>query len=174
MSKNYFIELSEYHIWANNQMCDWLKHISDEQWNQMVVSSFKSIYETILHMVSAEKTWLERMNKKPNSQMLAVTFKGSKDELIETWKEISDGYQKFVTAMSEDQFPQTLNYKNSKGIEFNQPIYQLLVHVFNHTTYHRGQVVTMLRQVGYTDVSSTDMTTFFRLKNEFATQVFSN
>ena len=174
MSKNYFIELSEYHIWANNQVCDWLGHISDDQWNQPVVSSFESIYETILHMASAEKTWLERMNMKPNSQMLAVTFKGSKDELIETWKEISAGYLTFIKAMPEDQFQQILNYKNSKGIEFNQPIYQLLVHVFNHTTYHRGQVVTMLRQVGYTDVSSTDMTTFFRLKNKFATQVFSN
>ena len=114
------------------------------------------------------------MNKKPNSQMLSATSKGSKNELIETWKEISAGYQKFIAAMSEDQFQQILNYKNSKGIEFNQPIYQLLAHVFNHATYHRGQVVTMLRQVGYTDVSSTDMTTFFRLKNEFATRVFNN
>ena len=174
MSKNFFIELSEYHSWANNRVCDWLEHISAEQWNQPVVSSFQSIYETILHMAGAEKTWLERMKKQPNSQMLAATFKGSKDELIEIWKATSAGYQKFIMAMPEDQFQQILNYKNLKGKEFNEPFYQLLAHVFNHATYHRGQVVTMLRQVGYTDFSSTDMTTFFRLKNEFATQVFSN
>ncbi len=104
---------------------------------------------------------------------------GSVEGVIKAKSELYDylmANQKTIFVNDNDplQVKQTLNYKNSKGIEFNQPIYQLLVHVFNHTTYHRGQVVTMLRQVGYTDVSSTDMTTFFRLKNEFATQVFSN
>jgi uncharacterized damage-inducible protein DinB len=174
MSKKYFIELSEFNIWANDRVCSWLDKISDEQWKQPLVSSFNSIYETILHVANAEKTWAERLEKKSNSEMLSTTFKGSKTELLVTWKELSRNFKKLIEEMPEDQFQQKLLYKNSKGIEYNEPYYQLLAHVFNHSTYHRGQVVTMLRQVGFTDVNSTDMTTYFRIKNEFPTQVFSN
>lgn len=162
MSKEYFIELSEYHVWANNRVCDWLDKISEEQWNQTVVSSFNSIYETILHVAAAEKIWVERLQKNSNSEMLTKTFSGSKEELLKTWKEISISFKKLIEGMPEDLFQQKLLFKNTKGIEYNQRYYQLLAHVINHTTYHRGQVVTMLRQVGFTDVNSTDMTTYFR------------
>ncbi|MGN6196602.1 MAG: DinB family protein [Ginsengibacter sp.] len=174
MSKKYFIELSEFNIWANDRVCNWLDKISDEQWEQPLVSSFNSIYETILHVAGAEKVWVERLQKKSNPEMLLATFIGSKAELLETWKDLSLDFKKLIEEMSEDQFQQKLLYKNTKGIEYNQSYYQLLTHVFNHSTYHRGQVVTMLRQVGFTDVNSTDMTTYFRIKNEFPTQVFSN
>lgn len=174
MSKIYFIELSEYHIWANDRVCNWLERISEEQWNQPVVSSFNTLYETILHIAGAEKIWAERLLKNPRPEILGETFHGSKEDLIKTWKEISLSLKRIIEAMPDDQFQQKLLFKNTKGIEYNQPYYQLLAHVINHTTYHRGQVVTMLRQVGFTDVTSTDMTTFFRTKNELSTEMFSN
>lgn len=174
MSKNYFIELSGYHIWANDRVCNWLDEISEEQWNQPLVSSFNSIYETILHITGAEKIWVERLQKHSNPEILTQTFKGSKEDLIKTWKEISLSFKNLIESMPEDQFQQKLLFKNTKGIEYNQPYYQLLAHMINHTTYHRGQVVTMLRQVGFTDVNSTDMTTYFRIKNELPTNVLSN
>jgi len=174
MSKKYFIELSEFNIWANDRVCSWLDKISDEQWKQPLVSSFKSIYETILHVAGAEKVWVERLQKKSKPEMFLGTFTGSKAELLATWKDLSLDFKKLIEEMPEDQFQQNLLYKNTKGIEYNQLYYQLLAHVFNHSTYHRGQVVTMLRQVGFTDVNSTDMTTYFRIKNQFPTEVFSN
>lgn len=174
MSKDYFIELSEFNIWANDGVCNWLDKITDEQWKQPLVSSFNNIYETILHTVASEKIWVERLKGNLNPELLTKTFDGSKQELIELWKGISLSLRKLIEEMPEDLFQQNLLYKNTKGIEYNQPYYQLLAHVFNHSTYHRGQVVTMLRQVGFTDVNSTDMTTYFRMKNEFSTEVFSN
>lgn len=174
MSKKYFTELSEYNIWANDRVCDWLGKISEGQWKQPLVSSFKSIYETVLHMASAEKIWVERLQKKPSHELLSETFNGSKEDLLKTWKEISLSLKKLMEEMPEDQFQQKLLFKNTKGIEYHQSYYQLLAHVINHATYHRGQVVTMLRQVGFTEVNSTDITTFFRIKNELPTQLFSN
>ncbi len=174
MSKKYFTELSEYNIWANDRVCDWLGKISEEQWKQPLVSSFRSIYETILHVASAEKIWVERLQKKTSHELLSETFTGSKEDLLKTWKEISLSLKKLMEEMPEEQFQQKLLFKNTKGIEYHQPYYQLLAHVINHATYHRGQVVTMLRQVGFTEVNSTDITTYFRIKNELPTQMFSN
>lgn len=174
MTKNYCIELSEYHIWANNSVCNWLEKISDEQWKQPVVSSFNSIYETTLHVAAAEKIWVERLKKYSKFEVLSQTFNGSKEDLINVWKEISLGFKRFIEDMPDDLLQEKLLFKNIKGVEHNLPYYQMLAHVVNHSTYHRGQVVTMLRQIGYTDISSIDMTTYFRIKDELPIEMVNN
>ncbi len=174
MTKQYFIELSEYHIWANNTVCIWLDKISDEQLTEHITSSFKSIYETTLHIAAAEKLWVERLKKYSKFETLVQTFHGSKSDLIKIWKEISVSLKKFIEDMPGDLLEQKLLFKNIKGIEHNLPYYQLLAHVINHSTYHRGQLVTMLRQVGFTDMTSIDMTTYFRIKNDLPIEMFTN
>ena len=88
MTKKYFQELAEYNVWANNIVCSWLDQINDEQWNKEIISSFNSIQETVLHIISAEKAWLERFEQKP-VEWLQFTYKGSKEEHIILWKKIS-------------------------------------------------------------------------------------
>jgi uncharacterized damage-inducible protein DinB len=165
MNKEYFIELADYHIWANNIVCTCFDKISDEQWQQHVVSSFKSIYETVLHIAASEKVWVERLKNFPKHELLVNTFNGSKNDLIKIWKDESLNFKRFIEDFNEDKLDEKLAFKNTKGIQHNQPYWQLFAHVVNHTTYHRGQLVTMLRQVGYTDLSSMDMTTYFRTKH---------
>lgn len=174
MTKKYFIELSEYHIWANNNVCTWLERISDEQWKQTVVSSFNSIYETTLHVAAAEKIWVERLKHYTKFELLAQTFSGTNSDLIKTWREISLRFKKFIDDMPDDLLQEKLLFKNIKGVEHDLPYYQILAHIINHSTYHRGQIVTMLRQVGFTDMSSIDMTTYFRIKNDLPHEALMN
>ena len=65
MTKQYFKEIAEYNLWANTIVCGWLEQINDEQWNKEIISSFNSIQETVLHIISAEKAWIERFKKNP-------------------------------------------------------------------------------------------------------------
>ena len=174
MTKKYFTELAEYHVWANSRICTWLEKISDEQWKQPVVSSFNSIYETTLHIAGAEKLWVERLRRYTNFEVLTQTFNGSKADLIKTWKGISLDFKRFIDDMPDDLLQEKLFFKNIKGIEHNLPYYQMLAHVINHSTYHRGQVVTMLRQVGFTELSSIDITTYFRIKNDLPREALRN
>ena len=162
MTKNYFLQLSNYNIWANNIVCAWLEKISDEQWTQHVVSSFNSIQETVLHIIGAENIWLERMRKDENTFWLPSVYKGTKDEHTALLKQTSEGLKNFVENFDENNLQVNLDFKRLNGDAYSMPYYQMLAHVFNHSTYHRGQLVTMLRQVGFTDVGSTDMLGFFR------------
>lgn len=164
MNKQYFIQLADYNIWANNIVCGWLGNISDEQWKQHITSSFNSIYETVLHIAASEKVWVERLKKFTQHELLINTFHGSKEKLIKIWKDESISFEKFIEDFPNDSLNEKLAFKNTKGIPHNQPYWQLFAHIINHTTYHRGQLVTMLREVGYTDLDSTDMTTYFRTK----------
>lgn len=161
MTKQYFIELAGYNIWANNTVCSWLKKISYAQWTEPVVSSFNSIEETALHIASAEKAWVERFRGE-NVVWLQSIFNGSKDEVIEIWQSASSGLKDFISTLDENMLQTNLDFKRLNGEAYSMPFYQLFAHVFNHSSYHRGQLVTMLRQVGFEEVGSTDLLGFYR------------
>ena len=162
MTKDYFIQLADYNIWANNIVHSWFEKITDEQWEQPIVSSFESINATALHIARAETIWLDRLNNSSSPVWPPADFKGSKKETMEVWKTASQNFKSFVENFDESKMQTNLIYKRINGEAFEQPHYQIFSHVFNHSTYHRGQIVTLLRQVGFTDVSSTDMSGFFR------------
>ena len=165
MTKEYFTELAEFNSWANDIVHGWLNQISDEQWSQTVVSSFPSIAETILHLASAERAWYDRFNNGGEPvEWLASVFKGTRTELMGLWKQASLNLKDYISSFEENKLKEELTFRRINGEENTMPYYQMFAHVINHSTFHRGQLVTMLRQAGFTGVSSTDMLGFFRRK----------
>jgi len=152
-------------VWANDIVCSWLEKISGDQWSKEVASSFNSIQETVLHIAAAEHIWFQRMNKEKDHVWLQSGFAGTKDEHMALWKKTSAALKHFVETFDEKDLPANLDFKRLNGDAYSMPYYELLAHVFNHSTYHRGQIVTMLRQVGFTNVESTDLLGFYRNYN---------
>lgn len=163
MTKNYFIDLANYNIWANDIVCSWLEQINAEQWEQPIVSSFNSIQGTVLHLISAEHIWVQRLDKLEKTEWLASTYKGTKEQHIALWKQSSANLKKLLEDFDEDKLRVKFEFKRINGEVNILEYYQSFAHIFNHSTYHRGQVLTMLRQVGFTNVGSTDMLIFYRL-----------
>ncbi len=112
MSVQYFKELAAFNVWANSITCTWLEKINDEQWNKEIVSSFKSIYATVLHVVGAEKAWLERLKKELPIFPLVDSFKGSKHELITLWKNVSADLKLFIDSFDENNCTHILSLKD--------------------------------------------------------------
>ncbi len=162
MTKSFLIEMGKYNKWANDIVFNWLLQITDEQWNKEIISSFNSIIKTTLHTAGAEKVWLERWQQKNDIVFLSNTFTGTKIELIDIWKNSSQHILDFIVRMEEADFNNSFSFTRLNGDSHTSLYWEAMVHVLNHSTYHRGQLVTMLRQVGFTDVSSTDMITYFR------------
>lgn len=163
MTKDYFIRLADYNIWANNIVCNWLNQISEAQWKQEVVSSFNSMQATVLHLISAEYAWLQRMNNVETPVWLASAYKGTKDEHVALWKQYSAELKQFLIGFDDNKLQLNYSFKRLSGEINTLPYYQTFAHIFNHGSYHRGQLVTILRQVGFTGVQSTDLLNYFRL-----------
>lgn len=161
MTKSYFTELAKYNIWANNIAINWLQQITEDQWQQHIESSFKSIATTCVHIAGAEKVWCDRWQQKNNIVFLANEFNGSKTDLINIWHTISNNILVFIEQSEESLFTKTFTFTRLNGEINTMLYYQAIAHVINHSSYHRGQLVTMLRQVGFTNVSSTDMLGYF-------------
>ncbi|WP_008588367.1 DinB family protein [Niabella soli] len=166
MTKQYFKELAAFNEWANTLACGWIDQLTDEQWNRTVVSSFTSIRDTVLHMISAENAWVERFQKRSEVRWLQTAFEGSKAAHVALWKQTSAAFQTFIEGFDEALLYTPLDFKRQNGEAHSIPYYQLFAHVVNHATYHRGQLVTLLRQVGFTGVQSTDLMGFYRLAQQ--------
>ncbi|MGB4843524.1 MAG: DinB family protein [Ferruginibacter sp.] len=157
-------QYAAYTIWANQKIFDCMSNLSDEQINQEITSSFPSLSKTILHMWNAEAIWWQRLKLEEKIIVPGDNFTGSFTELIKQVNQQSIIWKEWVDNATETQLQHVFFYRNTKREEFKQPVYELLLHIMNHGTYHRGQLVTMLRQLGVDKIPSTDFTTFCRKK----------
>ncbi len=161
--KSYFVELAEYSNWADSRAIDWLNQVSDEQWHHKFVSSFGSIRENATHIVSAKKIWIDIWTKVPNPIYLSSTFKGSRNELLELWKNLSEDLKSFIENYPLDNYLDKVTVRKPNGELSTMAFRKTFPHMINHATYHRGQLVTLLRQVGFSDLSNTDLFTFYSI-----------
>lgn len=164
MTKKYFTELAKYNNWTDNVAMEWLNKINDEQWEQPIVSSFDSVRKTAIHIVSAKKIWLDFWTKVPNPVYLSAEFDGTKNELIEIWTKVSADLISFIEIYPEEHYLMPVTFIYPNGRPGQMIFWQTFPHFVNHATYHRGQLVTLLTQVGFTDFSNTDLANYF-IKN---------
>jgi uncharacterized damage-inducible protein DinB len=150
--------LYSYNDWANERMITTIEALSDEQRTRTIPSSFPSILETLAHIALAEWVWFRRwMGESPSVPPEWKTFEVVRDRL----REIAADRRTYLDELSDDAVAAPLSYHSMKGDPFTGVLGDLLVHCANHSTYHRGQLVTMLRQVD-AKPPGTDFTEFTR------------
>eukprot|EP01133_Synstelium_polycarpum_P011652 gene11652-13610_t len=161
MNKKYFTSLAAYNYWADQIVMGWLDQIDQQQWNQIITSSFSSIRQTAIHIASAEKIWIDFWTMAPDPVYLSAHFDGTKQDLMDIWKETSQGLQNFINNYPEENYLQAVTFRYPRGGMGQMEFWQTFSHIINHSTYHRGQLVTLLRQVGFTNLRSIDLATYY-------------
>jgi uncharacterized damage-inducible protein DinB len=157
-------QFAAYNYWANMRITDAVNNLTDEQLHREITSSFSSIYKTLLHLWDVEDIWWQRMKLTERTEWQSTTFTGSVVELSKSLVLQSKLWKEWIDLATEEALNSEFNYTNRKNNNFTQPISEMLAHLFNHQSYHRGQLVTMLRQVGYTSIPNSDMISFLRKK----------
>lgn len=146
--------LYEYNAWANRRTLEACSALTPEQFVQDLKSSFVSVRDTLAHIYGAEFIWFERWNSRVPSTLPAPadfpTFESIRGKLIEMDRSLID----FVSRLTPETLSRDLHYKMTNGTPQSGPLAPMLQHVANHGTYHRGQVATMLRQLGLKALSS--------------------
>lgn len=159
--KELLVQLAKYNIWANSQFAEILGKVDAALLDKEITSSFPSIRTTVYHLWSAEDIWLQRLQLAEQPVWAESVFNGSFDEAVSKWQGASNGLLAFVEKQyNDDAFRHVLQYYNLKKVSFKMPVYTVLIQVFNHATYHRGQLVTMMRQAGIKKIPATDFHVF--------------
>jgi uncharacterized damage-inducible protein DinB len=153
--------LYDYNAWANHRALDAASALTAEQLVKPLGSSFSSVRDTLAHICGAEWIWLERFQGRSPSSLPDTTQFGNVSSLRAHWGVQETRLLDFVRGLTQTDLDRTLEYKTLKFGVYKNPLWQSMQHVVNHGTYHRGQITTMLRQLGAQAIP-TDLMHFYR------------
>ena len=172
--------LYDYNRWANDRLFAVLENVSDDRFNAQIQSSFPSLRETVFHILFAEWLWLKRWQgtspqaSVPDPDVSPATWGALSPggvppveelstvaELKEFAASIERERQEFLASLDETVLQAPLNFEDMAGNPCAEPLVQLMQHLVNHGTHHRGQATTMLRQIG-AQTAALDMLYFYR------------
>ena len=153
--------LFDYNSWANQRSLEAASGLSDEQFIKPLGSSFPSVRDTLVHICGAEWVWLERCHGRSPASIPDISQVRSMAALREHWKPQAERLLIFIRGLMQDDLDRVMEYRTFNFGVYKNPMWQSLQHLANHGTYHRGQITTLLRQLGTKPILS-DLLHFYR------------
>ncbi len=163
MKKELLIQkMIQYHSWADNLIISTVTRLSEEQFNRPLEGKLRSAKARVVHMVSALKTWISRLEGKPIEfgDVVNKMQQLSKDQLLQEWRTINLHLERTITSLSPN-LDKIITYQPSLGGACSNEVEDILFHVINHATYHRAQLILILRTLGM-DFPNSDYIHFLR------------
>jgi uncharacterized damage-inducible protein DinB len=145
-------ELFDYNYWARDRQLEACAALSEEQFLRPMGNSFSSVRDVLAHLIFAEWVWLERwLGRSPtqaDKQQVAPEGFPTLASIGERWSSVEGNMRSYLTGLDDQNLSRPLTYTNWRGKVCTYPLGQTMFHLANHQTYHRGQVTTLLRQLG--------------------------
>ncbi len=153
----------QFNVWANQKIADMLADVDEQVFEKEVISSFPTLKKTLLHISDANILWLTRLRGGLTPIWPSEQFTGGKKEVLDLLVKSSQDLTDFVALQDQAFFDGKITYHNMKRIEYTNGREEILFHIVNHSTFHRGQIFTMMRQLGFTQFENIDLSTWFRI-----------
>jgi uncharacterized damage-inducible protein DinB len=155
-----------YNSWANRTVVRWLKNKPAEVMDQIVPSSFPSIKDTLVHIWDTQRFWLAVIQQTPPPPSFRMAgFHGTLEEAFDGILDHSSQFESYVDSLSEQQLAEKIHLA-TPWFESKHSRFEYIHHTMNHSTYHRGQLITIGRNVGLTDAPMTDFNYYLLVPEE--------
>lgn len=154
-------ELFAYNAWANRTLFDALTRLPAEAYLRDLKSSHGGIHGTLCHIVWAEQLWLNRWLGRPNPAVAQGTDLPALAAARARWEEVERDRSTWLGRFAAPRLDESVSIKPTTGGEYRHSFREMFRHVIDHSSYHRGQIITLLRQLGVKP-PSTGMIVFFR------------
>jgi uncharacterized damage-inducible protein DinB len=164
MNADYLHTLLNYHYWARDRALAAVSALTPEQYTRDMGNSFPSVRDTLNHLYMAEWVWLNRWN---GNSPTAFPDDAPRDlaALKSVWTAHEAQMRAFLSSQTNESIQREYDYTLFSGVKGRSKFWEMFVHVMNHATYHRGQVTTLLRQLGAKPAESMDLIAYFRILN---------
>ncbi len=154
-------DLFAYDEWATNRTLETVSTLGEEQFKRDLKTSHTSIHGTLAHVCASDWVWLERWKGTSPSALMTPDKLPTRDSIEESWKRFRKEITDLLRMFDDYKVEKPVTYKDTKGNPNSQPFSQQVLHKINHASYHRGQVVAMLRQLGVKP-QNTDLIAYYR------------
>ena len=155
--------LFQYDEWATKRTIESVSLLSEELYKRDLKSSFGSIHGTLFHIYWADCLWLGRWKGESFSPLLSADQVEDLGILNDHWQEYRENLNAYIKDLTDSKLSSPLSYTDTRGNPHSEPLYEQMQHKVNHSSYHRGQIVTMLRQLG-SRPQATDLINFYRTR----------
>lgn len=152
--------LFDFNHWANTRTLDSCAGVSSDVFTRANGSSFPSIRETLAHIHGAEWVWLERWQGR-FPKMPAAREGGDLAAIRAAWAPTAQALLDFAHSRTQADLDASHEIRTFDGTPYRHALWQMMQHLVNHGSYHRGQVAAFLRQAGH-QPQATDLIRFYR------------
>ena len=150
----------EYSAWASHRLVTAAAKLPSEDLTRDLGTADRSVLGTLAHILAADRVWLSRLARTPYPGF--VTDADRNLTVLQTdWPPLHERWIAWVQGLTDESAQAVLDYTDLKGKEWRQPVWQLVLHVVNHATHHRGQVSGFLRSMGHTP-PAVDLIYYYR------------
>ncbi len=149
-----------YSGWASRRVLDAAMALSKEDQTKPMGVSHESIGKTLTHIYMADRIWYKR-TVQPDLDMPPWNENYSLTKLAEEWNNLQALWETWADSLRDHDLDRVVQFQMLNGTAAESPLIHIVLHVVNHATLHRGQVVGMLRQVGVKP-PATDLIFYFR------------
>ena len=162
MTYDALVSLLDYHYWARDRLLDALRALPPEDYTSALGGSYGSIRDTVVHIYVAERLWHARWQGISPTEPEPPDRFPDVQSLADAWSDLERRMRTMLREMPEDAITRVIDYRRLNGEAASSVFWHMVQHVVNHASYHRGQVTTLIRQVGAEPPESTDLITYYR------------
>jgi uncharacterized damage-inducible protein DinB len=137
----------DYSRWASERLLDAAAGLSAAELRRDFGSAHKSVIGTLAHVYGGDRVWLARVRGDAPLQLPGEEFHDLKI-LGPAWKSVSEAWLEWARSVTDSDFAGEIAYCDLKGNPWHTPLWQIVLHVVNHATHHRGQAAGFLRAMG--------------------------
>jgi uncharacterized damage-inducible protein DinB len=143
---DHFSRYVRYNVWANKGIADFLADKDSTLFDREIISSFSSIRKTIFHIADAQYIWLARLHGTSLSDWPSKHIQP--EEALTALMDTSTAYAAYCADKDDAFWNEVVAFKTMDGTAYRENIGNITMHVVNHSTFHRGQLITLFRQAG--------------------------
>ncbi|MBL7781843.1 MAG: DinB family protein [Saprospiraceae bacterium] len=144
-----------YNQWCNESLVQWLSGKPEADFYKQVASSYPSMALTLNHILAVQEFWYSVITENAPVSMRYMETQPDHKEILQELPQQSALLNAYISSLSETDLLQQIHL-DTPWVKGTLPRYEFIQHLFNHSTYHRGQAVTIGRSLGYEDAPMTD------------------
>lgn len=149
-----------YSAWASRLLVESAAQLSEDELTRDFKTSDKGVLSTLVHVFAADRIWLDRLESR-SKQPFVSDCDYSLHVLQNEWPALQDRWTNWIAGLTDAMVYDVLRYSDLRGNQWEQPIWQIVLHVVNHGSHHRGQVSGFLRAMGRTP-PACDLIVYYR------------
>ena len=150
----------DYSAWATSRLLDAVHQLSPEEMTRDFATADRDVLGTLAHIFAADRVWLTRVRGAPSTGFLTAAERNL-DFLRREWPVLHDRWRGWGRELTDETATSVLAYRDLKGNAWQNPTWQIVLHVVNHATHHRGQAAGFLRAMGHTP-PKLDLIAYYR------------